>query len=87
MKVEVAILGSPVPNSPYGVSVRSLWTSSNTELELECSVSASELRSCVKVEVAVLGSPVPNSPYGLCGRKATLNPLSTNRLLPFTVPR
>ena len=39
----------PVPNK----SLRSLWTESNTELEL----SHSELRSRVKVEVAVLGSP------------------------------
>ena len=43
--------GLPVPNSPYNWS---LWTESNTELELHI---VSELRSCVKIEVAVQCSP------------------------------
>ena len=63
MKVEVDVLGSPVPNSPYRLCGR--------KATLNCSIS--ELRSREKVEVDVLGSPVPNSPYGLCGRQATLN--------------
>ena len=46
MRVEVDVLGSPVPNSPYGLCGR--------KATLNCSIS--ELRSCVKVEVAVLGS-------------------------------
>ena len=41
-KVEVAVLGSEVLNSPYGLCGRK---------------ATSELRSCVKVEGAVLGSP------------------------------
>ena len=48
MKVEVAVLGSPVPNSPYGLC------GCKATLDL----STAELRSCVKVEVDVLGSPV-----------------------------
>ena len=47
MKVEVAVLGSPVPNKPCGLCGR--------KATLNCSVT--ELRSCVKVELAVLGSP------------------------------
>ena len=47
MKVEMAVLGSHVPNSPYGPCER--------KATLNCSIS--ELRSCVKVEVAVLESP------------------------------
>ena len=63
MKVEVAVMGFPVPNCPYGLCGR----------KATLNLFAIELRSCVKVEVAVLGSPVPSSPYGLCGRKAALN--------------
>ena len=47
VKDEVAVLGSLVPNSPYGLSGR--------KATLKCSIL--ELRSCVEVEVAVLGSP------------------------------
>ena len=47
MKVEVAVQGSPVPNSPYGLC--------GHKATLNCH-GRSELRSCVKVEVAVLGS-------------------------------
>ena len=47
MKVEVDVLGSPVPNSPYGLCGR----------RATLNESATELRSCVKVEVDVLGSP------------------------------
>ena len=47
MKVEVAVLGSPVPNKPSGLCGR--------KATLNCSVT--ELRNCVKVELAVLGSP------------------------------
>ena len=58
MKFDVAVLGRPIPTSPYCL----------------CGGKAtSELRGCVKVEMAVLGRPIPNSPYGLCGCKATLN--------------
>ena len=46
VKVEVAVLGSPSL-----ISLRSLWTESNTGRE-----DNTELRSCVKVEVDVLGS-------------------------------
>ena len=49
VKVEVDVLGSPVPDSPYGLCGRN----SNIELELR----HSEIRSCVEVEVDVLGSP------------------------------
>ena len=48
VNVEVAVLGPPVPNSPYGLC------RNNIEEEEE---ACSELRSCVKVEVAFLGSP------------------------------
>ena len=63
MKVEVAVLGSPVPKKPCGFCGRKApWKKKE---------KPSELGSCVKVEVDDLGSPVPNkSPYGLCGRKA-----------------
>ena len=64
MKVEVAVLGSSVHNSPNGLYGRKATS--------EEAIQRSELRSCVKVEVAVLGSRVPNSSYGLSGRKATL---------------
>ena len=64
MKVEVAVLGFPVHNSPNGLY--------GHKATFEEAIQRSELRSCGKVEVAVLGSRVPNSPYGLCGRKATL---------------
>ena len=52
VKVQVAVLGSPVSNSP------SLWMPSSMK---------EDPRSCVKVEMAVPGSPVPNSLYALCG--------------------
>ena len=66
MKVEVAILGSPSPNSPYGLCGR------KATFEEEEGGRVSKLKSCVKVEVAILGSPSPDSPCGLCGRKATV---------------
>ena len=47
VKVEVALLGLPVPNSPYGLCGRKATLYLN---------NSSELKSCVKVEVAVLGS-------------------------------
>ena len=50
VKVEVDVLGLPVPNSPHGL----LWTQNNIELEF---------RICVRVEVP--GLPVLNSPNGL----------------------
>ena len=59
MKVEAAVLGTSVPNSPYRLCGR------KAKLK-ECA------GSCVKVEAAVLGTSVPNSPYSLCGRKAKL---------------
>ena len=46
VEVEMAVLGSPFLNSPYGLCGRKATLNSN-----------SELRSCAKVEVAVLGSP------------------------------
>ena len=58
MKVEVAVLGSPVPNKPYGFCGRKATLNSGEKkysAALFC--SHSELRSCVNVEVAVLGSP------------------------------
>ena len=67
MEVEVAVLGSLEPNSPYGLCGR------KATLEEEKTAKRRELRSCVKVEVAVLGSPVPNKPYGLCGRTKSTN--------------
>ena len=66
VKVEVAVLGSP----SLSLSLWSLWTLGNVELEL--GTSASELWSWVKIEVAGLGSPSLIRPYGLCGRKATV---------------
>ena len=65
MKVEVAVVATPVPNSPYGLCGRK-----GTFEEVE-EHSGSELRSCGKVEVAVLGFLVPNSPWCPCGSKAT----------------
>ena len=47
-EIEAAVLGSPVPNKPYGFCGRKA-TVNNTAL--------SELRSCEKVEAAILGSP------------------------------
>ena len=49
MKVEVAIIATPVPDNPYGICGRKATLNLNT--------LHSEVRSCVKVEVAVLGSP------------------------------
>ena len=60
MKVEEAVLGSPIPNSRYGLC--------NTELELN--YRAQELRES---RGGRPGLPVPNSPCGLCGHNATLN--------------
>ena len=51
VKVEVDILGSPVPNSPYGLCGR------KATLNLNFTLMNPELRSCVNVEVDVLGSP------------------------------
>ena len=50
MKVEVAVLGSPVPNGPYGLCGR------KATFEEEEGRGVSELRSCAKVDVNVLGS-------------------------------
>ena len=47
MKDEVAVLGSLVPNSPYGLCGR----------KETLNFSILELWRCVEVEVAVLGSP------------------------------
>ena len=47
MKVQVAVLGSPVPNIPYGLCGRKAILKLNQP----------ELWSCVKIEVDVLGSP------------------------------
>ena len=63
MKVEVAVLGHTVHNSPYGLCGRKVT------LNL-LSVRAQEL--CER-RGARPGLPVPNSPYGLCGHKTTLN--------------
>ena len=63
MKVEVAVLGHTVHNSPYGLCGRKVT------LNL-LSVRAQEL---CESRGARPGLPVPNSPYGLCGHKATLN--------------
>ena len=52
MKVQVAVLDSPVPNNPYGLSGR------KATLNL----------ISVKVKVAPLGCRVPNKPNGFCGR-------------------
>ena len=51
VEVEVAVLATPVLNSPYGLCGRK-----GTFEEVE-EHSGSERRSCVKVEVAVQGSP------------------------------
>ena len=69
VKVEVAVLGSLSPNSPYGLRGRK---ATFEEEEEEEGRRVSKLKSCVKVVVVILGSPSPNSPYGLCGRKATV---------------
>ena len=60
--------------SGYQRYIKVINDNNNVKQHSTCSVS--EL-SCVKVEVAVLGHTVHNSPYGLCGRKATLNLLSS----------
>ena len=51
MRVEVAVLGPPVPNSPYGPC----GPYQSKLRNLNCSIS--ELRRCVRVEEDVLGSP------------------------------
>ena len=58
MKAEVDVLGSPVPNNPYGLCGRKATF-------VEEGGETTELRSCVKVEVDVLASLGPNSLYGL----------------------
>ena len=65
MKVEVAVLGTPVSNSPDGLCGRKVTWNLNR--------GVSELRSCVKVEVTV-----HNCSYGLCGRKASLKDTVTH---------
>ena len=47
----MAVFGSSVPNSRYGLRGRKATMSLNS--------SISEIRSCVKVEMAILGSPSP----------------------------
>ena len=49
MKVEMAVLGSPVPVSTYGLCGR--------KATLKKKLCKTEFRSCVKVEVTVLGFP------------------------------
>ena len=73
MRVEVVVLGTPNPNSRYGLC--------NTELELN--YRAQELRELSRGGRP--GLPVPNSPCGLCGHNATLNsnPLAGIFLSPF----
>ena len=51
MKVEVAVFGSSVPDSRYGLRGRKATSSLNS--------SISEIRSCVKVEMAILDSLFP----------------------------
>ena len=59
MKVEVAVQGSPVPNSPYGLcGCKANWNEQAQEL---CESRGGRP-----------GLPVPNSPYGLCGCTASL---------------
>ena len=50
MKVEVAVLGSPVPVSTYGLCGRKATLRKKK-------LCKTELRSCVSVEVTVLGFP------------------------------
>ena len=57
MKVEVDVLGSPHPDSPYGLCGRKATTVGVPEL---CESRGGRP-----------GLPVPNSPYDLCGREAT----------------
>ena len=49
MKVVVAVLGLPDPNSPYGLC--------GLKGTLNLNVLFTELRCCVNVEVAILASP------------------------------
>jgi len=63
VKVEVTVMGSPVPIRPYG------FYGHKAALNLN---NFSELRSCVKVNVDVLGSPSPIV-RSLYGRKAALD--------------
>ena len=62
MKVEVAVLSSPVPNSPYGLCGRKATLNCQGRSEhrscvtVELSDPTLKLRSCVKVEMTVLGS-------------------------------
>ena len=62
--MEVAVLGSPVPNSPCGLCGR------KAALDLNWSNRAKKMCDSRGERP---GLPVPHSPYGLCGRKATLN--------------
>ena len=63
MKVEVALLGSPVLNSPYSLCGRKATLNSNKPHRVQ------ELRES---RGGCPGLPLPNSPYGLFGRNATV---------------
>ena len=69
VKVEVAVLGSPSLNSPYGLCGRKATFQEGWESEIRSCVCVC-VCVCVKVEVAVLGSTSLNSPYGPCRLKA-----------------
>ena len=67
VKVEVAVLGLPVPNGPCGLCGR------KATLNLNLHVFDTELQELCESQGGRPGLPVPNGPCGLCGRKATLN--------------
>ena len=69
MKVEVGVLGFPVPNSQYGLCGRKATLNLNLDSIVYC-VRAQELRESRRRGRP--GLPVPNSPYDLCGSKTTL---------------
>ena len=62
--MEVAVLGCPVPNSPYGLCGR------KATLNLKIRDRAQELCECQGDRP---GLTVPNNPYGVYGHKATWN--------------
>ena len=67
VKVEVAVLGPPVPNSPYGLCGR------KATLNLDCSTHRAQ--ELCESRGDRLGHLVPNKPYGFCGREGLLTEL------------
>ena len=71
MRVEAAVLASPVPDTPYGLCGR------KAALEEEEHGVKFRVQELCERRGGRPGLPVPNSPHGLCGRKATQNETTT----------